>query len=98
MGYIHNFIVERGFSSAFATSCINAVYGMLFMMVVIIMHRWYLAIKDMKGIPEEELTEDNKDITISQLMDKYLCKKRIGFLCFISYLVFFAVNYFVITK
>lgn len=98
MEFIHNFIMERGFSSAFATSYINAIYGMFLMLTIIILHKGYLVVKAMNEIPEEELTEDNKDITIRHLMDKYWCKKKIGLVCCISYLIFFAANYIIISR
>jgi len=58
----------------------------------------YLAVKAMNEIPEEELTEDNEDITIRRLMDKYWCKKKISLVCCISYLIFFAANYIIISR
>lgn len=96
--FIHNIIIEMGFSPAFATSYVNAFCGMFLVMTVIILHRWYLAAKALRKIPEDELTEDNREITIRQLMDKYLCKRKIGLVCCMSYLIFFVANYLNISR
>lgn len=96
--FIDNFIMEIGFSPAFVTSYVNAFCGMFLVMTVIILHQWYMTAKALRKIPEDELTEDNREITIRRLMDKYLCKRKIGLVCCMSYLIFFVENYFIISR
>ncbi len=98
MEYIQNFLIERGFSLAFAASYIYAIYGTLLMVTIIVIHKGYLVFQAINEIPEKELTEDKRDITIKQLIDKYLCIKRIGLVCCLSYLILFAANYIFISR
>jgi len=95
MNFIYTFLIENGINPALATSFINAFYGTLLLMVIILLHRGYLAYRDIKKAPTEELTEDEIEKTVSQTMNKY--GRGLSLLTVMTYLILFAADYFIIS-